>query len=348
MSTASSPALTQVLTIPSSPPATPTISAEEERLVRRIHKQLGGQARLRAITNPTAVRVTVLDALARDQPTPAAADAVRQNTLTTLQRRAVRTVTNRGAAVRSRIRQRNALGLLKDQLAKKDQQLTALREAYAAMQGILGVVTTQISPPPFAASPSCQLGPCAGPVGRVVTPNISTPVQHHIRPDVNMDLDEQSEPESDVEVASFNKSDIAFHGNVCHTKEPAAAKQTIALTSVASQPIIDLLFSSTRTPVQEQTPLCYLPMSPVTPRRTAPPTCMTAPPLDLSSALDLSSPFSSPDASASVLIADSFDLSVPDYTWNACSDDEEEKIDNADTGGDPSIDFCSFLGISGL
>lgn len=108
--------------------------------MRRIHARMGGQVRLRGVLDPTAVRRIVLDALAADQTAPREAVRVRRNQLTVLERRAVRTVTNRGAAVRSRQRQRNNLAGLRAALLEKDAQLAALRRALGTVQAVMADV----------------------------------------------------------------------------------------------------------------------------------------------------------------------------------------------------------------
>lgn len=114
-------------------------AAEEEECVARIHKQMGGQSRLRGVASPTAVRAIVLQALAACQDSASDAERVMKNRLHVVERRAVRTVTNRGAAVRSRARQRSNLRQLEEALEQKDTQLAALRSALAAVQRAVGM-----------------------------------------------------------------------------------------------------------------------------------------------------------------------------------------------------------------
>lgn len=106
--------------------------------MRRIQKRMGGQRVLKGVSDPAAVRAIVLDALAADQSSQRDAARVQRNNLSALERRAVRTVTNRGAAVRSRQRQRVQLCELQAELAAKDSQLEALQKAFGAVQNVLG------------------------------------------------------------------------------------------------------------------------------------------------------------------------------------------------------------------
>jgi hypothetical protein len=349
-----------IVTSPSSP-SSPAMSAQEERLVRRIHKQLGGQSRLRAITDPTEVRQTVLEALASDQPSPTAAAAVRQNTLTPLQRRAVRTVTNRGAAVRSRIRQRNALGVLKDQLAKKDQQLTALREAYAAMQGILCSVAGA-SPDthlPFAQSPSFMLGDCIVPPPSTIPRSNENDIDMHVEDEA--DADEYGDADDDIDrEAEAGPDAVASDGGELNTSAHAYR-----------QPIKDMLCTpkcaSRPKPADGYYPTpngdSYVPHSPVTPRFQP-----SSTPHHLALALPESySPMTSPEATPSVhqnsreqsfFTGDDFDLSPAsasfDCQWpidafaSAAPEVLHEHIDNVDGGVETNVEFSSLLCIAGL
>lgn len=107
----------------------------EERLVRIIHRKVGGPAALSTYDDPAGVREVVIAALAAEQSTPADARRVRMGDLTGLERRVVRTVTNRGAAVRSRMRQKRELSRLREELKRKDTKVRQLEEALAKANG---------------------------------------------------------------------------------------------------------------------------------------------------------------------------------------------------------------------
>lgn len=98
----------------------------EEELVRKIHRKVGGPAKLSTYDDPARVRHVVIEALALEQTDPAEIARIRRGQLTVFERRVVRTVTNRGAAVRSRMRQRKEVAHLKGQLLERDSRISQL------------------------------------------------------------------------------------------------------------------------------------------------------------------------------------------------------------------------------
>ena len=98
----------------------------EEELVRKIHRKVGGPAKLSTYDDPARVRHVVIEALALEQNDPAEIARIRRGQLTVFERRVVRTVTNRGAAVRSRMRQRKEVAHLKGQLLERDNRICHL------------------------------------------------------------------------------------------------------------------------------------------------------------------------------------------------------------------------------
>lgn len=110
----------------------------EDELVRRIHRAVGGPAKLSMYDDPGAVRRVVLDALASTQHEQGDARRVARGDLTPAERRVVRTVTNRGAAVRSRMRQRRELARLREELRAKDARLARLEAALRTLLASVG------------------------------------------------------------------------------------------------------------------------------------------------------------------------------------------------------------------
>lgn len=115
----------------------PEFSVTEDVLVRRLHQAVGGPTALSAFDNPIATREAVLAALARQNSDSGAAARISRGDLTPLERRAVRTVTNRGAAVRSRVRQRKELAWLQEELQRKDEQVRRLEAAICALSSTM-------------------------------------------------------------------------------------------------------------------------------------------------------------------------------------------------------------------
>jgi hypothetical protein len=140
------------------PPSSITVPSagadKQEILIRRIQKKMGGQARLKEISDPHVVRKIALDALAADQSSELEAARIRKDSLTSLERKCVRTVTNRVTSVRSRQRQRDQLRLLKAELVEKDAQLEELSTALASVQKVLIGLA-----PPGAAYPAAVAPP---------------------------------------------------------------------------------------------------------------------------------------------------------------------------------------------
>ena len=117
---------------PTSSPMNPVAEhAREAEWVRRIHCAVGGPSKLSTYDDPATVRKVVLIALAEELPY----DALRiaRGDLSPFERRVVRTVTNRGAAVRSRMRQRRELARLKNELRRKDERIAKLEAALASL-----------------------------------------------------------------------------------------------------------------------------------------------------------------------------------------------------------------------
>lgn len=108
-------------------------SPAEEELVRRIHRKVGGPAKLSTYDDPAKVRYVVIEALANEQPSENEASRVRKGQLSVFERRVVRTVTNRGAAVRSRMRQRKEMAHLKQQLRLRDVRVHQLESVVRAL-----------------------------------------------------------------------------------------------------------------------------------------------------------------------------------------------------------------------
>lgn len=108
-------------------------NAAEDELVRRLHDRVGGPAQLSAYEEPAAVRRVVLEALANEQASRVDASRVHKGQLSVVERRAVRTVTNRGAAVRSRLRQRREMTTLRHQLATRDARVRQLEGVVRAL-----------------------------------------------------------------------------------------------------------------------------------------------------------------------------------------------------------------------
>jgi len=114
-------------------PNAATSKHAEDDLVRRIHRAVGGPSKLSTYDDPATVREVVISALARASHSTAEYARISKGDLTAFERRVVRTVTNRGAAVRSRMRQRKELARLRDELQKKDERL---RQLEAALESI--------------------------------------------------------------------------------------------------------------------------------------------------------------------------------------------------------------------
>ena len=134
-------------------------SAKEDELVRRIHRAVGGPAKLSTYDDPAAVREVVIRALASEQrlTQPEAADRIARGELTAFERRVVRTVTNRGAAVRSRMRQRKELARLREELRKKDLRLAQLESALQSITARFQLPMSPVTPPHTYAPPTLAI-----------------------------------------------------------------------------------------------------------------------------------------------------------------------------------------------
>lgn len=108
-------------------------SPAEEELVRRIHRKVGGPSKLSTYDDPAKVRHVVIEALAREQSNLSDATRIRKGQLSVFERRVVRTVTNRGAAVRSRMRQRKEVAHLKNELRLRDLRVRQLENMLRAL-----------------------------------------------------------------------------------------------------------------------------------------------------------------------------------------------------------------------
>lgn len=118
---------------------TTRFKSEDDELVRRIHSKVGGPAALSRFDEPARVRQAVLEALAAEAATPQDASRIRRAQLSVRERRVVRTVTNRGAAVRSRMRQRKEMSLLRAQVdarSRRVQQLEAVVRALCSAYAV--------------------------------------------------------------------------------------------------------------------------------------------------------------------------------------------------------------------
>jgi len=123
--------------------------------VRRIHRKVGGPAKLSTYDDPAKVRQVVIEALALEQPNSRDGARIRKGELSVFERRVVRTVTNRGAAVRSRMRQRKEVAKLKDQLRIRDKHVENLENMVRSLCSKYGAALPAEFGPVLAPSP-CQ------------------------------------------------------------------------------------------------------------------------------------------------------------------------------------------------
>lgn len=100
---------------------------KEEALTARVQHRIGGPAKLASYTDPALVRMNVMRALHAEQRTPKDGARIACGELTPMERRVVRTVTNRGAAVRSRERTRLEVVQLRAALAARDAAIVRLK-----------------------------------------------------------------------------------------------------------------------------------------------------------------------------------------------------------------------------
>ena len=106
-------------------------------LVKQIQRAMGGQSALRGITSPAAVRNIVLNALASLRNDADNQVRIRSNKLSSIERAAVRIVTNRGAAMRSRQRQRRFVGDLMLELENKQGKIKELESELDSLKSLM-------------------------------------------------------------------------------------------------------------------------------------------------------------------------------------------------------------------
>lgn len=106
---------------------------EEDEMVRRIHRKVGGPTKLSLYEEPARVRRVVIEALATEQRSSSDISRIRRGQLSASERRVVRTVTNRGAAVRSRMRQRKEMATLRMQVRARDGRVRQLEAVVRAL-----------------------------------------------------------------------------------------------------------------------------------------------------------------------------------------------------------------------
>ena len=135
--------------------------AREAEWVRRIHRAVGGPAKLSTYDDPAAVREVVLVALAEEIPHEA--QRIARGDLSPFERRVVRTVTNRGAAVRSRMRQRRELARLRDELRRKDERIAKLEAALTSLTNGVDINPAAVAAAAAAAA-SAPMPPQPAPV----------------------------------------------------------------------------------------------------------------------------------------------------------------------------------------
>ena len=134
---------------------TKSTNAKEDELVRRIHRAVGGPAKLSTYDDPAAVREVVIQALSKELPD--SATRIIRGELTAFERRVVRTVTNRGAAVRSRMRQRKELARLRDELRRKDARLAQLESALQSITARFHLPMSPVTPPHTISPPTLTI-----------------------------------------------------------------------------------------------------------------------------------------------------------------------------------------------
>lgn len=168
------------------PTPLPVHMTTEAARVRRIQEAVGGPTALSALADPSAVRAAVILALAHEQTAPDEYARIARGDLTATERRIVRTVTNRGAAVRSRLRQRRELHRLRAELRAKDERVraleSALRDAMAA--GLVLPGHLQLYPESSAGSPTS------------LSPSIHHHQQHQHYPITTLQQHHQQEQQS--------------------------------------------------------------------------------------------------------------------------------------------------------
>jgi len=105
------------------PRASPThLPPNEAALARRLQEAVSDCT----LSTPSALRERVIYALAAMQTNPGDLSRISRGELTPSERRVVRTVTNRGASVRSRIRKKGELSRLRAELKAKEERVQLL------------------------------------------------------------------------------------------------------------------------------------------------------------------------------------------------------------------------------
>lgn len=122
-----------------------SVPATEEAWVKRLYRAVGGASALAGFNSPVTARTAVLAALSEQQCDAQAKARISRGDLTPLERRVVRTVTNRGAAGRSRVRQQRELARLRHELNRKDAEVRRLE---AALKELSDLAT----PRPYSAA----------------------------------------------------------------------------------------------------------------------------------------------------------------------------------------------------
>lgn len=106
---------------------------EEDEFIRRIQIKVGGTTKLSLCHDSSQVRRVVIQALADLQSSASESTRVRKGQLFACERRIVRTVTNRGAALRSRMRQRNEMEKIKSELREKERRVRELEQTIQSL-----------------------------------------------------------------------------------------------------------------------------------------------------------------------------------------------------------------------
>lgn len=150
---------------------------QEDAMIQRIHTTVGGPAKLSTYDEPASVRRVVIEALANEQKSHSDACRIRRGHLSVTERRVVRTVTNRGAAVRSRMRQRKEMASLRMQVRARDgrvKQLEAVVRDFCSTYAVL-------------------LPPSVIPNRRGGQENISVPPSTNVEPHIQQHLQQQQQ-----------------------------------------------------------------------------------------------------------------------------------------------------------
>lgn len=160
-------------------------SPAEEELVRRIHRKVGGPAKLSTYDDPAKVRHVVIEALAHEQLNDMEACRIRKGQLSAFERRVVRTVTNRGAAVRSRMRQRKELAHLKHELYLRNLKIHHLESIVRTLCSTYAVplpnAVSSERPESIDAAVDSTFDKFDSPIDTVGTCNPSHPMQQVVK-----------------------------------------------------------------------------------------------------------------------------------------------------------------------